>query len=68
MDISVHITEDKLLQAVEASMFGMESQGFCVACGAEHEGVEPDAENYECHTCGEDKVFGAEQILLMTVA
>lgn len=40
--------------------------GFCRACGAESEGlVEPDAENYECGTCGEYQVYGLEQLLLM---
>jgi hypothetical protein len=28
-------------------------------------GVEPDARNYLCEACGERRVFGAEEILLM---
>ena len=38
--------------------------GFCRVCGAEHTGVEPDAENYDCEACGKPEVFGAEQLLL----
>lgn len=38
--------------------------GFCLACGAEAHGVEPDARGYECEACGAAKVFGAEEILL----
>ena len=39
--------------------------GFCLECGAEAYGVEPDARNYECEECGAKKVFGAEEVLLM---
>ena len=39
--------------------------GFCIACGEEAYGVEPDARNYECESCGERKVFGAMEIALM---
>ncbi len=38
--------------------------GFCTACGERQEGVEPDAERYECEACGENRVYGAEQIIL----
>ena len=41
--------------------------GFCVRCGAEAEGVEPDARNYECEACGENGVFDADELLIMTV-
>jgi predicted RNA-binding Zn-ribbon protein involved in translation (DUF1610 family) len=41
------------------------SIGFCLACGEEVSGVEPDAERYECESCGERKVYGAEQLLIM---
>lgn len=39
--------------------------GFCIACGEEAYGVEPDARNYECESCGERQVFGAAEIALM---
>ena len=39
--------------------------GFCIACGAEAYGVEPDARRYDCDECGKPKVYGAEEILLM---
>jgi Zn finger protein HypA/HybF involved in hydrogenase expression len=40
--------------------------GFCLNCGAE--GVaEPDARKYTCDECGEKKLFGAEEILLMGI-
>jgi hypothetical protein len=52
---------DQLEEAFHAD----DCRGFCLACGAEASGVEPDAGNYECEACGEKQVFGAEQILIM---
>jgi hypothetical protein len=42
-----------------------DSGGFCLHCGAEAFGVEPDARNYECEVCGKPRVFGAEELLVM---
>jgi hypothetical protein len=40
--------------------------GVCVACGEWGcGGVEPDAMGYECECCGEMKVMGAENALIM---
>ena len=39
--------------------------GFCVACGSEHDSVEPDARKYHCTDCGAPKVYGAEELILM---
>lgn len=57
------ITLDQIMEAIEADDY----LGFCTACGAEQGGCEPDAQNYECESCGERKVFGAEQLLIMGV-
>ena len=57
------IQEEKLIEAIESDDY----IGFCLECGAETDGVEPDAEEYECMECGSFKVYGAEQILLMQV-
>ena len=48
------------MQAVEAD----EGTGFCIRCGFETMGVEPDAERYECTDCGEMGVYGAFSLLL----
>lgn len=53
-----------VIAAVEDSMFGTEDIGFCLACGAENYGVEPDARKYECEECGKRAVYGAEEILI----
>lgn len=55
----------ELEPAVKESLFGMTSVGFCLACGDEVMHVEPDACEYPCEGCGENQVFGAEEILIM---
>lgn len=54
------ISLNRILAAVERD----DNEGFCVACGAEAHGVEPDAREYECESCGEMKVYGAEELLI----
>ena len=54
-----------VLEAAENSMFGMDNIGFCIACGAEHYGCEPDARKYECEECGAHQVYGAPELVIM---
>tara|TARA_R110000824_G_scaffold95476_1_gene229602 strand:- start:74 stop:253 length:180 start_codon:yes stop_codon:yes gene_type:complete len=54
-----------VLEAAENSMFGMDNIGFCIACGAEHYGCEPDARKYECEECGDYQVYGAQELVIM---
>lgn len=42
--------------------------GFCVKCGNDQYGCEPDARKYECESCGEHAVYGAQELLLMGYA
>ena len=42
-----------------------EMNGFCIACGHEQHGCEPDARKYECEACEENHVYGAQEIVLM---
>ena len=39
--------------------------GWCVKCGAQADGIEPDARKYECESCGERQVYGCEELMLM---
>lgn len=55
------LTIDDVLQALEDDAY----LGFCLECGAQHDGVGPDARRYECSECGMHRVYGAEEILLM---
>ena len=42
-----------------------EYEGICLACGEDAQGVEPDARKYECESCGKEKVYGCQELLLM---
>lgn len=72
MNIHPRLTEALILRAAKRSMFGDNDPiGFCVECGRKAKGyVEPDAERYMCQfaSCGKSAVYGAEQLLIMTVA
>ena len=59
------ITTDRLLEAVEECTFGMANTGFCLSCGEEQEGCEPDARKYKCESCGKREVYGAPEVLMM---
>jgi hypothetical protein len=59
------ITSDRVCEAVERHNTSLDNPGFCIACGEEAEGVEPDAEKYRCESCGSPSVYGAEQLLIM---
>lgn len=39
--------------------------GWCLQCGHEVDGVEPDARRYICESCEQPKVYGIEELLLM---
>ena len=42
-----------------------ENVGACLECGEVAEGVEQDAREYECESCGCHKVYGVEEIFLL---
>ena len=54
------INVEQVMTAVESG----EYLGICIACGHEQEGVEPDARKYKCESCGQPKVYGAEELML----
>ena len=62
------IDPERLLEAAREQMFGDGNAGFCTACGQEADGCEPDARNYPCESCGERKVYGASELLMMGYA
>jgi DNA-directed RNA polymerase subunit RPC12/RpoP len=41
------------------------TSGFCLNCGHQADGIEPDARKYECETCGKERLYGLEELLLM---
>jgi hypothetical protein len=52
---------------IQEIMFEDNSIGFCIACGEEAYGVEPDARRYECESCEEKQVYGLEELVMMGV-
>jgi len=54
------ITLERITEAVKSDCY----IGFCLLCGEEADGVEPDARRYRCDNCGNCAVFGAEELLL----
>ena len=55
------LTIDAVMEAVEED----DNSGFCIACGDQVYGVEPDARGYTCESCDKPKVFGAQELLMM---
>lgn len=57
------------LSQEEASemMMGLGHPGVCLSCGYvdEYAGCEPDAREYECPSCGEHKLYGLEEAMMM---
>ncbi|MBW4025669.1 MAG: hypothetical protein HIU92_21585 [Proteobacteria bacterium] len=53
MRIHPSITLARVSEAAHRHNVTLEDPGFCIRCGAEAEGVEPDAREYECESCGE---------------
>ncbi len=64
MTIHPSITLERVMAAVEDAGQSLENPGFCIACGDDAEGVEPDARRYECESCEARAVYGAEELLI----
>jgi hypothetical protein len=67
MKLHSDVTLDRVTEAVKRAHSSLDNPGFCICCGAEAEGVEPDARKYEFESCGQPGVFGAEELLLELV-
>jgi len=67
MKLHPSLTADRIMEAAERGMTSLDNPGFCIACGEEAEGCEPDARGYQCDHCGKHRVYGAEELLLCCV-
>lgn len=54
------LTEEEYLEYVDTDA------GYCTTCNdvTSFDGVEPDAENYECHKCGKLTLMGIENAMV----
>lgn len=64
MKLHPSLTIFRVEDAVERRMSSLDNPGFCIACGADADGCEPDAREYECEACGEAAVYGADELLM----
>ena len=58
------ISTERIIEACERRETSLDNPGFCLNCGEEQEGCEPDAERYKCESCGKRTVYGAEMLLM----
>ena len=65
LEIHPSITHERVMEAVEQYEFSLDNPGFCITCGEDAEGCEPDAEFYECENCGAPSVFGAMEVAMI---
>lgn len=65
MRIHRTVTVARVTEAVKRASRTTENPGFCVVCGADADGVEPDARAYTCDECGARGVYGAEELLMV---
>jgi predicted amidophosphoribosyltransferase len=64
LEIHPSITIERVAAAVRRRFSSSADPGFCIACGADADGCEPDARGYECKVCGKPAVYGDEALLI----
>lgn len=58
------ITFQAVHNAVWRRIMTLDNPGFCIKCGNEQGGCEPDAREYICEGCGTPTVYGADELLV----
>jgi hypothetical protein len=62
--VSPKVTSEIVAAACARRDTTLDDVGFCLVCGCEAHGIEPDARGYECEACGEAAVYGCEDLML----
>lgn len=62
------LTVERIQDAAMRQEMTLDNPGFCIACGHEQEGCEPDMRNGKCEHCGCHKVHGASELLMSIIA
>jgi len=57
--VTFKMTEAEFHEADEGSL------GYCIKCGSEQFGCEPDARRYTCESCEKNFVYGTQELLIM---
>lgn len=58
------VTEEAIIGADARRNSSLDDPGFCLACGLEHGGIDPDARRMKCEACGEKQVYGIFELLM----
>jgi hypothetical protein len=64
IEVNAKVTAEVVAEACERYQTTLDNPGFCISCGHEVGGVEPDARRYKCEACGEPHVYGAEELMM----
>lgn len=67
IEIHKRLTDEVIMDACARRAGSLDNPGFCIICGNEASGCEPDARNYKCEACGADQVFGCEELFMACV-
>lgn len=59
------VTKDRIMEMADRYNHSLDNPGICLACGEEAHGVEPDARKYTCDSCGEPRVYGCMELVMM---
>ena len=65
MKLPPNLDLGQIIEACERYARTLDNPGFCLACGLETDGCEPDATKYRCDSCGAFEVYGAEELLII---
>jgi hypothetical protein len=58
------ITNDVVIDACRRRLYSLDNPGFCLNCGLENGGCEPDARRHVCEGCGAAQVYGSDELLM----
>ena len=58
------LTDKVIVDATQRQMRDLDDPGFCLMCGNEQGGCEPDARRIKCESCGAKQVFGASELMM----
>jgi hypothetical protein len=63
-EVHPSITAERVMEACDREMTTLDNPGFCIACGEDADGCEPDARKYKCEFCDERTVYGAAELAI----